>query len=416
MSSLRVVVIFVLFCANVFSEAIWLDPDTGLNLYEFIDRHGYSYENHTITTDDGYILTTVRIPQGKNESSDSNTTKPVALLLHGIWSNPKDLIIKGDESIGFLLAEKGYDVFLMASRGNTYSLGHTNLSSDSVAYWNFSWHEVGYYDIPANMDYIQNLTGLTNVSYVGHSQGGTAFVVLAATRPEYRTRVTVANLLAPVVYMDHCQLPFFNVLKEYEEELVYLCGVELIELRFCFHDDFTDLGLNKGILTSNPIYLQLAVLFCSRDSAAIDSCVEFFGDLAGPDPNQLNTSMITVMSSTDPAGGAFKQVIHYLQVARTSEFRKYDYRDNNELAYNQSEPPYYDLADIDDVPIYIWYGANDYFSGALDFTRLISENPSATAMLVEDSLWNHIDFVFGIDAKSYVYDKAISLFNTYNGL
>lgn len=107
--------------------------------YELIDRHGYSYENHTITTDDGYILTTLRIPHGKNESTDSNTTKPVALLLHGIWSSPNDLIIKGDESIGFLLAEQGYDVFLMASRGNTYSLGHVNLSSDSVAYWNFRW-------------------------------------------------------------------------------------------------------------------------------------------------------------------------------------------------------------------------------------------------------------------------------------
>lgn len=94
--------------------------------------------------------------------------------------------------------------------------------------------------------------------------------------------------------------------------------------------------------------------------------------------------MLTVMATTDPAGGAFKQVIHYLQVARTSklnfsrsnskmfkmwqfpgEFRKYDYRDNNEVAYNQSEPPYYNLTDINDIPVYIWYGLNDYFSGAL---------------------------------------------------
>lgn len=105
------------------------------------------------------------------------------------------------------MVENGFDVYLMASRGNTYSTKHVSLSTDSVAYWNFSWHEVGYYDIPANIDLITNITGNQNISYIGHSQGGTAFLVFAATRPEYSKRVSVAHLMAPVVYMDNARLP-----------------------------------------------------------------------------------------------------------------------------------------------------------------------------------------------------------------
>lgn len=51
-----------------------------------------------MTTDDGYILNTVRIPypKGENASTTSdNTTKPAVLVLHGIWSNPEDFIISG---------------------------------------------------------------------------------------------------------------------------------------------------------------------------------------------------------------------------------------------------------------------------------------------------------------------------------
>lgn len=68
-----------------------------------------------------------------------------------------------------------------------------------------SWHEIGFYDVAANMDYIEKVTGFSNVSFVGHSQGGTVYLALAASRPEYDRRITFSLLLAPVVYLKHAR-------------------------------------------------------------------------------------------------------------------------------------------------------------------------------------------------------------------
>ncbi|XP_066152576.1 lipase 3-like [Euwallacea fornicatus] len=399
---LQAVLVSFLICGfyHITAET-WLDPDTGLNLYQFIDNHGYYYENYSIVTEDNYILNTVRIPRGKNENTSTNTTKPATLLLHGILSNPEDLIILGDSSIGFLLAEHGFDVYLMASRGNTYSVGHKTLSRDSVAYWNFSWHEVGYYDIPANMDLITNLTGNVNISFIGHSQGGTAFVALAATRPEYRIRISAAHLFAPVVYMKYARLPFFDLIKKNNEIL---------------QDVLTDLKLNKGVLSYNPFLLPIAILFCSRDAPTLRLCVDLLGQLCGPDPIQINSSLITVLSTNDPAGASFNQFFHFLQIARTNEFRLFDYRSNNFAVYNQSKPPFYDLSSVRNIPIYVWYGYNDYFAGVQDYQRLIKELPCAISKLVNYSLWSHIDFFFGIEAQKYVYSEVISNLQDVFGL
>lgn len=63
-----------------------------------------------------------------------------------------------------------------------------------------SWHENGYYDLAAVIDYVLGVTEQTSLSYIGHSMGTTAVLVLLASRPEYNRRVRVASLLAPVAY------------------------------------------------------------------------------------------------------------------------------------------------------------------------------------------------------------------------
>ena len=56
----------------------------------------------------------------------------------------------------FVAARAGYDVWLGNSRGNTFSQGHVTLDrdKDEEKYWNFDWHEMGLFDIPATLDYI----------------------------------------------------------------------------------------------------------------------------------------------------------------------------------------------------------------------------------------------------------------------
>ena len=52
-------------------------------------------ETHIATTDDGYILTMHRIPYSKNnpDSLDSNTTRPVVFVQHGLLCSSADFVL-----------------------------------------------------------------------------------------------------------------------------------------------------------------------------------------------------------------------------------------------------------------------------------------------------------------------------------
>lgn len=52
-------------------------------------------------------------------------------------------------------------------------MGHETLDNKKKEYWNFTWVEMGRYDIPAVINYILDHSGQEKLSFVGHSQGTT---------------------------------------------------------------------------------------------------------------------------------------------------------------------------------------------------------------------------------------------------
>ena len=44
------------------------------------------------------------------------------------------------------------------------------LTDEDESFWDFSWHEIGYYDLPAMINHILNTTKNDKLHYVGHSQ------------------------------------------------------------------------------------------------------------------------------------------------------------------------------------------------------------------------------------------------------
>lgn len=104
---------------------------------DIIRYHGYKAEEHTVTTVDGYILTIHRITSGKNQKV-TNSPKPVFFLQHGLLCSSADWVVNPpNDSLGFLLADAGFDVWLGNSRGNTYSNKHKIYPTDSDKYWSF---------------------------------------------------------------------------------------------------------------------------------------------------------------------------------------------------------------------------------------------------------------------------------------
>lgn len=118
-----------------------------------------------------------------------------------------------DVAPAFVAARAGYDVWLGNSRGNTYSQGHTeyDIWKNEKKYWNFSWYEMGMYDLPATFDYISSYTGIEKHAYVGHSQGTTQmYVGLAENEAYFKDKVSIFVALAPVTKIPNTEVSLFT--------------------------------------------------------------------------------------------------------------------------------------------------------------------------------------------------------------
>lgn len=61
----------------------------------------------------------------------------------------------------------------------------------------FSFHEMGVYDMTTSIDFILKKTGYSKVDIVGYSLGTTIALVGLSDRPEYNTKVNKLVLMAP---------------------------------------------------------------------------------------------------------------------------------------------------------------------------------------------------------------------------
>ena len=88
-------------------------------------------------------------------------------MMHGAYSSASDYWY-----ITYQLAEQGYDVWVGTNRGDQY--GNVN-SQDGVwslkEHWNFTWADMGYYDVPAILDKVLEVTGKPKATLMGNSQG-----------------------------------------------------------------------------------------------------------------------------------------------------------------------------------------------------------------------------------------------------
>ncbi|XP_027262573.1 tear acid lipase-like protein isoform X2 [Cricetulus griseus] len=175
------------------------NPEANMNVSEIISYWGYKWEVYEVVSGDGYILPIYRIPRGKNEIMDSSP-KTVVYLQHGLTLSASAWILNPpSSSLGFLLADANFDVWLGNSRGNNYAMKHVYLDPNCKAFWDFSFNEQIKFDIPAIIDFIVNKTGQKQIYYVGHSQGTLLAYGAFATNPQLAQKIKANLALTPVV-------------------------------------------------------------------------------------------------------------------------------------------------------------------------------------------------------------------------
>uniref|UniRef100_A0A0N4UNH8 Abhydro_lipase domain-containing protein n=1 Tax=Dracunculus medinensis TaxID=318479 RepID=A0A0N4UNH8_DRAME len=182
-------------------------PETNMKTLDIISYYGYPAEEIPVETKDGYLLKIHRIPAQLQKRFDGFVKKPpVVFLQHGLLGSSADWILNTPtNSLGFLLADLGFDVWIGNFRGNIYSRSHTNLTIKDEKYWQFSWDEMAKYDLPAMIDMVLHITKRSCIYYIGHSQGTLTMFAMLSQNPVYSQKIRKIFALAPVGRVSHIQ-------------------------------------------------------------------------------------------------------------------------------------------------------------------------------------------------------------------
>ncbi|EAT35489.1 AAEL012343-PA [Aedes aegypti] len=371
------------------------EEDGDMTLQELIEKYGYKVEIHSATTEDGYMLTLFRIMPRKI----SETKKLPVFVMHGLLGSAADFVISGpNNSLAYYLADDGYEVWLGNARGTRYSRRHQELPLHSEEYWDFSWHEIGYYDLPAMIDYVLNKTGSDQLQYIGHSQGTTTYFVMSSSRPEYNQKIALMTALSPAVVLKRIRSPILRVLLDLSDTIKeVLDSLHVFEF-FPYNDN------NHKVMES----------LCPAN-ARDTICEELLGQLTGPHPESYSPKLAAAYMGHAPAGASTKQLMHFVQVVRTGLFRQYDNgRKENLQTYSNWKPPTYNLT-ASSAPVLIFYGRNDWMVHPKDVQEFYKMLPRVVAAnLVSDRKFNHLDFILAKNARSEVYDKMRPVLEQYN--
>ena len=85
---------------------------------------------------------------------------PAIMIQHGLLANSESFILNGEESAAFKYAKAGYDIWLGNNRGTTYSRKHkildVDLKNDQATFFDYSFYELGKYDVPAQVNFVIN--------------------------------------------------------------------------------------------------------------------------------------------------------------------------------------------------------------------------------------------------------------------
>lgn len=308
---------------------------------DVIKSSGYDGSFYEVETDDGYILGVHRV-----HSRHKNTTNFPVFLMHGFLTTPISFFISNTKnSLPFMLADNGYDVFMGSRRGTKFSTNHKNFSTESKEFWNFTWHQIGLYDLKTMIDFTLNVTNTKKCFYVGYSQANIELLVLLSSRTEYNEKIIQAHMMSIAA-----ALPNIHELGKFLSPIIMNYAKS--------HEDFLYINMKSFI----PFQVQLAKMLCnSFIPLRVEICKNIIFFMVGRNrrSTEINPNIYAVMFKNLSPRVGIKQILHFAQIIMTGKFQQYDYGiERNLVVYNNTNPPEYDLAKII-APIYFYVGEED---------------------------------------------------------
>lgn len=369
-----------------FPEYLSKEPCDDTLFSDMLKPFNYPFQSYNVTTDDGYILRVFRM-QARNTKITSG--KKVVFLQHGLFDSADGWVVnEQSKSLGFALADAGYDVWLGNNRGNKYSRANKRVSPSNPAFWNYSFQEMGMYDVKAQLTFVLNFAGVSNLVYVGHSQGTSQmFAALSdpATQAFVNSKVSVFIALAPITYVANANSYLIRVLAS---------DSFLLETLKLFNID----EILPGACSKTSAQSEFEAYVCLKDPELCEALLVGFGDY---DPTYDNEARLPIFAQHVPSGVSLRCLLHYRQLYESDphnpKFTRFDFgKKGNEQAYGQATPPPYDFSLIN-IPVRAFVGNQDELADPTDVTKLVNKMNTLGRNYKQYTYdqWGHITFLWG---------------------
>ena len=386
---------------HILSQSSLSTPVQHISTYQkMINQAGYYFEEHKICTEDGYILTAWRIPCLLNETNmDLYKKRKPVILQHGlIDSSYTWLLLDKEHSLPFLLVDNKFDVWLTNTRGNAVSFEHENPKEFDSAkidskYWNFSFHEMAVYDLPANVDYIKEKTGFEKVDYICHSQGGLIYFIMYTMNQKF-----IEDNFDHFISLGTVITTFTS-----ESNLIKLGSYSK------FPEIVDTLHINN-ILCFNKFFYDAISNFCKFFNRPCYNIVKFIVS-NNFETKRINMSKLFSEFLYVPAGTSSKNLRHWMQIYNTKRLARYDYGEKKNLEiYKTKKSPIYDLSEFKNYKIKsrLYTSDKDPFSNIDDLHHLTKYLNDKYVQIKRMINYNHMDFLWSDDAKEDIYLPIIN--------
>jgi pimeloyl-ACP methyl ester carboxylesterase len=349
----------------------------------------YNSSIHKIISKDGYNLVAFQILP--NISNHLNSEK--ILILHGLGDSPDSFAIE-ENSIVFYLLDKGYEVWLGSNRGTKYSCTHQTLDNTSEEFWDYSWQEMGAYDVPSFVDTVIEVTGVNQVTIIGHSQGTTQTFAALSDIPTLQNKVKQFIALAPVLFMERDpESPNLWTIMGKMNVLKLLSDLNIVSLPF--------VDINEYMLIKPIVYLA-----CVKTKFL---CKLMMKLLFSKNPDLINYEKVPQYFDRAPGGCSVKSFRHYSQLMFSANvtFHKFNYDEQeNWKKYGQKDAPIYDISKIK-IPVKAFYGGNDQLCSLKNMSFIIENVKNIKTYFMDE--WGHVEYLWASD-KSIMYKGFDEIF------
>jgi pimeloyl-ACP methyl ester carboxylesterase len=317
-------------------------------------------------------------------------------LQHGLLDAAKSWVTNfKHQSLGYILHDAGYDVWIGNMRGNTYGKAHTSLSPSKDAFWEFTFNEMATYDLPAMINYVLDVTKQANLYYVGHSQGCMIGLAGFPVQPTLASKIRLFVQLAPASNLANVKgaLPLFAPFVDDLDTLAHWFGT-------------------GEFLPSNEFMQWLATSMC--DGGLTQTlCTSIMFMLCGYDANNMNETRLPIYLSYAPAGTSSRNAVHYAQSYQHKNFAKFDYGYfENKRIYGQSSPPEYEVSKMT-IPTVVLYSSADWLATKKDIEGFLLPRLKTLIDARDYTNLQHLDFVWGKNVYQTVYRDVLNYLSKY---